>query len=251
MRTLIIGDVHGCSFELRKMISVVLPSKVILVGDLFTKGPDPKGVWDLIQKHKMKAVLGNHDVAFLSSKDNEALLNAPVESRSFIMRSWHFIFWSPDTQYSTKAGFPQDAKAVDWLETTLEKHSGPTALFCHVPQVPGNLDGNYWFEQNPWAAALPYKDRVLDILANHPGIQITFGGHLHWPRLNTLNGIHHITLPSIIESFFSGGAACGSWAEICISDDLAIKIYGHQNLEWKLPLRKYGDKWPTPRLASR
>ena len=68
MRTLIIGDVHGCSFELRKMISVVQPSKVILVGDLFTKGPDPKGVWDLIQKHKMKAVLGNHDVALLSNK---------------------------------------------------------------------------------------------------------------------------------------------------------------------------------------
>ena len=68
MRTLIIGDVHGCSFELRKMISIVQPSKVILVGDLFTKGPDPKGVWDLIQKHKMKAVLGNHDVALLSNK---------------------------------------------------------------------------------------------------------------------------------------------------------------------------------------
>jgi len=68
MRTLIIGDVHGCSFELRKMISVVQPSKVILVGDLFTKGPDPKGVWDLIQKHKIKAVLGNHDLALLSNK---------------------------------------------------------------------------------------------------------------------------------------------------------------------------------------
>ena len=37
-------------------------------GDLFTKGPDPKGVWDLIQKHVMKAVLGNYDVALLSNK---------------------------------------------------------------------------------------------------------------------------------------------------------------------------------------
>jgi predicted phosphodiesterase len=68
MRTLIIGDVHGCSVELQKMILAAQPSKIILVGDLFTKGPDPKGVWDLIQKHKMKAVLGNHDLALLSNK---------------------------------------------------------------------------------------------------------------------------------------------------------------------------------------
>ena len=51
-------------------------------------------------------------------------------------------------------------------------------------------------------AVLPYKKRILDILADHPGIQMTVGGHIHWPRLNTLNGIHHITLPSIIEGFF-------------------------------------------------
>ena len=273
IKILAITDIHhGQAFETKKSGSALSlldrfvrhanqtkPDFIVDLGDRINdvdQKTDYRLMQEVAEKFKQisiqrEHVLGNHDAAFLSSKDNETLLNAPVESRSFVMRNWHFILWSPDTQYSTKSGFPQDTKAVDWLETTLEKHSGPTALFCHVPQVAGNLDGNYWFEQNPWAAALPYKDRVLDILANHPGIQITFGGHLHWPRLNTLNGIHHITLPSIIESFFSGGAACGSWAEICISDDLAIKINGHQNLEWKLPLRKYGDKWPTPRLASR
>ena len=69
MRTLIIGDVHGCSVELQKMISVVQPSKTILVGDLFTKGPDPKGVWTLIQKQLANSMIisvkEGHKILFL------------------------------------------------------------------------------------------------------------------------------------------------------------------------------------------
>jgi diadenosine tetraphosphatase ApaH/serine/threonine PP2A family protein phosphatase len=68
MRTLIIGDVHGCCIELQEMIHVVQPSKIILVGDMFTKGPNPLGVWKLIQKHKIESVLGNHDEAILTKK---------------------------------------------------------------------------------------------------------------------------------------------------------------------------------------
>ena len=61
-RTLILGDVHGCSTELREICRISSPSRVILVGDLFTKGPDPLGVWELIQDYKMESVLGNHDL---------------------------------------------------------------------------------------------------------------------------------------------------------------------------------------------
>jgi len=64
-RTLIIGDVHGCSRELKRLIQNVKPTEIILVGDLFTKGPDPAGVWNLIQEHQMKAVMGNHDAWLL------------------------------------------------------------------------------------------------------------------------------------------------------------------------------------------
>lgn len=59
--TLVVGDVHGCSYELKQLLEKIQPDKTILVGDLFTKGPDPGGVWTLIQKHHMLAVKGNHD----------------------------------------------------------------------------------------------------------------------------------------------------------------------------------------------
>ncbi|PIQ29185.1 metallophosphatase [bacterium (Candidatus Blackallbacteria) CG17_big_fil_post_rev_8_21_14_2_50_48_46] len=70
-RTLVIGDIHGCARELQKLLENVQPTRVILVGDLFTKGPDPSGVWELIQQYRMQAVLGNHDAWLLKIRDGE------------------------------------------------------------------------------------------------------------------------------------------------------------------------------------
>jgi len=69
-----IGDVHGCSMELSALLARIDahgPAKVYLVGDLYTKGPDPAGVWDLIRRRKLRAVLGNHDLRLLAALDGE------------------------------------------------------------------------------------------------------------------------------------------------------------------------------------
>lgn len=70
-RTMVVGDVHGCARELRRLIRNVKPTEIILVGDLFTKGPDPAGVWQLIQEFEIKAVMGNHDAWLLKILDGE------------------------------------------------------------------------------------------------------------------------------------------------------------------------------------
>lgn len=63
--TLVVGDVHGCADELAAMLALTRPARLVLVGDLFTKGPDPLGVWALIQRWRAEAVLGNHDLHVL------------------------------------------------------------------------------------------------------------------------------------------------------------------------------------------
>ena len=68
MRTLFVGDVHGCAEELALLLEQARADRVVLVGDLFTKGPDACGVWDLIQEHAAEAVLGNHDVYVLAQE---------------------------------------------------------------------------------------------------------------------------------------------------------------------------------------
>lgn len=70
-RTLVVGDVHGCARELRRLIKNVGPDRVILVGDLFTKGPSAGKVWNLIQELNIEAVLGNHDAWLLKIIDGE------------------------------------------------------------------------------------------------------------------------------------------------------------------------------------
>lgn len=69
MRTLVVGDIHGCASELGRLIGAAAADRVYSVGDLFTKGPDPAGVWGLVQEHRIEAVLGNHEQRLLDVVD--------------------------------------------------------------------------------------------------------------------------------------------------------------------------------------
>jgi len=63
-RTLVIGDVHGCSDELARLLREVghtAADRVIFVGDLVAKGPDSVGVLRIARSIGAEAVMGNHD----------------------------------------------------------------------------------------------------------------------------------------------------------------------------------------------
>jgi diadenosine tetraphosphatase ApaH/serine/threonine PP2A family protein phosphatase len=63
-RTIVVGDVHGCLDELQALLrdcGVVRGDRVVLAGDLVAKGPDSRGVVQLVREIGALAVLGNHD----------------------------------------------------------------------------------------------------------------------------------------------------------------------------------------------
>lgn len=63
-RTLVVGDVHGCFDELRRLLDkakVTDGSEVVLVGDLVNKGPESLAVIRFARINGMAAVMGNHD----------------------------------------------------------------------------------------------------------------------------------------------------------------------------------------------
>lgn len=92
--TLIVGDVHGCADEFRQLVSLANAETVVLVGDLFTKGPDPVGVWRTITETGARAVLGNHDLRLLSAiegktKDQHAVsVCAALDTTGDEWRQW-------------------------------------------------------------------------------------------------------------------------------------------------------------------
>jgi len=74
-RTIIIGDVHGCSRELEHLLRLVdwTPrDRVFFVGDLLSRGPDPRGVLDLVSATRGQAVRGNHENSLLAWKKARA-----------------------------------------------------------------------------------------------------------------------------------------------------------------------------------
>ena len=73
MTTLFVGDVHGCADELQELIDETQPSQVLLTGDLFSKGPQPCAVWEIIQKYDCLAVMGNHDHWFAANYQSPKL----------------------------------------------------------------------------------------------------------------------------------------------------------------------------------
>ena len=71
-RTLFIGDVHGCSQELTELLDACAYAKgddVVFVGDLVAKGPDSRGVLQLVRELGARATRGNHDHAVLRWHD--------------------------------------------------------------------------------------------------------------------------------------------------------------------------------------
>ena len=81
MRTIFVGDTHGCAAELQDMLTAVAydrtEDRLLLTGDAFARGPDPIGIWRLIQATDAKMVLGNHDAGLLDRLEESAAGRQP------------------------------------------------------------------------------------------------------------------------------------------------------------------------------
>ena len=75
MRTLIIGDVHGCFQELEDLLQEISyrpkQDRLIFIGDLINKGPASLEVFDLFTKLDAESLIGNHELALLQQVRGE------------------------------------------------------------------------------------------------------------------------------------------------------------------------------------
>ena len=75
MRTLAIGDIHGCLTALTTLLDFVAPAaddRLIALGDYVDRGPDSRGVLDLLialhARGRLVALRGNHDEMMLEAR---------------------------------------------------------------------------------------------------------------------------------------------------------------------------------------
>jgi hypothetical protein len=68
-RTVIVGDVHGCTGELEELLEQVRfvagKDRLVFVGDLVVRGPDPHGTLAVARRLKALSVRGNHEEKLL------------------------------------------------------------------------------------------------------------------------------------------------------------------------------------------
>lgn len=69
LRTIVIGDVHGCIDEFNELIKLLSYNKkndrLILLGDLLDRGPDSVAVIKKAREMDLECILGNHEAKYL------------------------------------------------------------------------------------------------------------------------------------------------------------------------------------------
>ena len=75
MRTIIVGDVHGCREELDALLDRVAfasGDRLVFVGDLVARGPDSLGVLDIVRRTGAIVVRGNHEQKLIEWRNAHA-----------------------------------------------------------------------------------------------------------------------------------------------------------------------------------
>ncbi|MEW6751586.1 MAG: metallophosphoesterase [Candidatus Latescibacterota bacterium] len=175
MRTLFIGDVHGCRAELDELLARLDwqagRERLLLVGDAFARGPDPLGAWEAIRQTGALMVLGNHDDRLLQQ------LRDQREGRPLELRR-------PDHRFTFAQLLPVAEELLPWLEALPLYICEPGFLLVHAGIDPeGGLAGTTrdqflairtWppsdeLEGPRWHDALPLQERPLIFGHDAPG----------------------------------------------------------------------------------
>ena len=86
-QTLIIGDIHGCYYELQALLDKAglnAGDEVVGIGDVVDRGPETPQVVTFFQETPYaRTIMGNHDHAVLYEPSN---FNSPAEQASYWTR---------------------------------------------------------------------------------------------------------------------------------------------------------------------
>lgn len=174
MRTIAIGDIHGCAKALRGLLEAISPSAedcLVFLGDYVDRGPDSKGVIDqlidLQARCRTVFLLGNHEIMFrgaLRGLDPELWLQIggrPTLTSyggllsNVTQRHVEFLdglrpYWETDEHLFVHANYIPDLPLEKQPEETLfwehlsdrvpQPHVSGKHVFCgHTPQPYGNI----------------------------------------------------------------------------------------------------------------
>ncbi len=171
-RTIAIGDIHGCSQALRRLLREIRPrtcDTIVCLGDYVGKGLDSEGVLEtligLMSRCHVVPLLGNHDELMLRARDSKAALRRWLSRGGLVtLESYgtsgqldqvpelHFQFlraclpwYETETHFFVHANYDPRFPLAEQNERALRRvslrdfvpgphRSGKTAVVGHTPQ---------------------------------------------------------------------------------------------------------------------
>lgn len=234
---------------------------VIQLGDLIDGGEHAAeelqravSVFDRVHTAKYH-VVGNHDFVGLSRPAVLSELKLTEAYYSFDVKGCRFVVLDT-VDYAVQGGWPEMSEhfregcrmlddlrgqglanaqeyngaiglaQLEWLEETLagaDSKQMPVIVFGHLPLRPEGEKHTLW-----------NADKVVAMFAKHPCVKAYMAGHNHAGGYTLHNGIHYITL----ESMVNAAAGDGAWGIVTVSDK-KLKISGFGVLTSRmLPIRQ-------------
>lgn len=194
MRTIVIGDIHGCSYALDALLAKIKPDtgtdRLIFLGDLFDRGPDSFGVLQRVKKladnfgERFFLLLGNHEDYLLQPQlthrqqmiwemvGRQATVNsfekagARMEDAIPWFREHVRLYWRTDAFQCVHAGLMLDPPEVNDLDTLVHNHEtvlmnryrGRLTITGHIA-----LEHTSWFAGDEETVKELEDDTVMDL----------------------------------------------------------------------------------------
>ena len=133
VRTLAIGDVHGCDLALRALcegLELQRDDRLILLGDLVDRGPGTREVLDYVlqleQQCQLTCIRGNHEEVMLEARSSRAMFRnwLMIGGREALDSYNEDIHQIPESHWI-------------FLESTIDFYETDTEIFLHANLEPG------------------------------------------------------------------------------------------------------------------
>lgn len=150
----IIGDVHGCRKELEELLAELDPTTddlIVFVGDLVRKGPDNRGVVELVRSaSNMLTVRGNNEEKLL--RDEKSLPKLTEDDLDWIASLPVVISW--EETLVTHAGIDP--------RKSLSDHTVDDFQTVRSLAPDGGYDRPYWFDEYTGPPRVFFGHTVLE-----------------------------------------------------------------------------------------
>ena len=202
-------------------------------------------------------ICGNHDRDHLSVADNEAVLGQPLQHQTIDIGAWRIVLWRADTRIRRQGrdgltGFVLPEADLVWLAGVVRAADRPLAILSHVPVSGQAQTGNYYFDRNPDASTYPTAARARDVVRQARVPVVWIAGHVHWNSLTVTDGIPHLTMQSLTESFTTSPDPAGAWALLELDHAIGLRVFGKDPFDIRLDAAASLRRWvpPLPAFGS-